>query len=143
MKIKKVREVKTPSRGTSLSAGIDFYVPYDFKGTVLIPNKSIVIPSGIVALVPKGHALIAFNKSGIAINKDLQVGACVVDEDYQGEIHIHLTNIGKKVRVIDPGDKIVQFILIPILYDAIEVVDLLFSSETERGSGWKGSTGTK
>ena len=143
MKIKKVRKVKTPSRGTSLSAGIDFYVPYDFKGTVLLPNKSIVIPSGIIVDVPKGHALIAFNKSGIAINKDFQVGACVVDEDYQGEVHIHLTNIGKKVRVIEPGDKIVQFILIPVLYDAVEVVDILFSSKTERGSGWKGSTGTK
>jgi dUTP pyrophosphatase len=144
MKIQKVREVKTPTRGTSLSAGIDFYVPYDFDSTVVLPNRSIVIPSGIKANVPNGHALIAFNKSGVATKKDFQVGACVVDEDYQGEIHIHLTNIGKRVRVIEPGDKIVQFILIPVFYDKIELVSTnenLFNEITERADGWQGSTG--
>ncbi len=146
MKIKKVRKVKTPTRGTRLSAGIDFYVPCDFRNKALFPNESIVIPSGIIAKVPKNHALIAFNKSGIAINKNFQVGACVVDEDYQGEIHIHLINIGNETKVIKPGDKIIQFILIPISYNNIEVISddkKLFKNKTKRGTGWKGSTGLK
>ena len=146
MKIKKVRKVQTPSRGTSRSAGIDFFVPEDFPPTIIEPGSSVVIPSGIIANVPKGYALIAFNKSGIAVKRKLQVGACVVDEDYQGEIHINLGNIGNKPVGIAPNEKVVQFILIPVFYDKIEVVkdgEELFENITERGTGWKGSTGTK
>lgn len=146
MKIKKIREVKTPSRGTNKSAGIDFFIPVDFKPTIIEPGSSVVIPSGIIANVPKGHALIAFNKSGIAVNRRLQVGACVVDEDYQGEIHINLINIGNKPIGVATNEKIVQFILLPIFYDTVEVIDSkeeLFENITERGAGWKGSTGIK
>lgn len=145
MKITKVRDVKTPTRGTNKSAGLDFYVPNTEKTIVLNPGGHAVIGSGIKVKVPKNHALIAFNKSGVAVLKRLQVGACVVDEDYQGEIHIHLQNIGPDVETVLPGDKIVQFILIPVLYAEVEEVSYeeLYSNEsTERGEGWKGSTGT-
>ena len=145
MKIAKVRNVKTPTRGTPESAGIDFYIPEDYtQKNPLWPNQSVFIPSGIKADVPKGHALIAFNKSGVALKKDLRVGACVVDEDYQGEIHLHLTNIGKNKVYLSAGEKIVQFILLPVFYDAVEVVEesVLFDTETQRGSGGFGSTGT-
>ena len=79
MKISKVREVKTPTRGTPQSAGIDFYVPNDYTGHTLVPGSKAFIPSGIKANVPDGHALIAFNKSGVALKKSLFIGACVVD----------------------------------------------------------------
>lgn len=81
MKISKIRDVKTPARGTEKSAGIDFFVPNDFETTQVLPNQSIRILSGIKANVPSGYALIAFNKSGIAL-KGLQVGACVVGDTY-------------------------------------------------------------
>lgn len=90
MKIVKVRNVKTPTRGTGLSAGLDFYIPDDFEAKQIWPGESINIPSGIKARIPRGCALIMFNKSGIATKYQLQVGACVVDEDYQGEIHLHV-----------------------------------------------------
>lgn len=144
MKILKLREVKTPTRGTKKSAGIDFYVPDDFKPLFLNPGHSSLIPSGIKAKIPEDHALIAFNKSGVAINKNLQVGACVVDEDYQGEIHLHVTNIGDHYTTVDPGEKLVQFLLVPISYNEVEVVideHDLFSEKTERGEGGFGSTG--
>ena len=92
MRISKVRGVKTPTRGTKQSAGIDFYVPDDFEVIEVSPGQKAFIPSGIKANVPAGHALIAFNKSGIALKKSLFIGACVVDEDYQGEIHLHVVN---------------------------------------------------
>ena len=142
MKISKVREVKTPTRGTKESAGLDLYVPDDFESVGLGWREDIVIPSGIKANIPEGYALIAFNKSGIAVNRGLQVGACVVDEDYQGEIHIHLTNISNKICAINPGDKIIQFLLIPIIRREVKLVDerVLYKSKTKRGKGWKGST---
>lgn len=148
MKITKVREVKTPVRGTPGSAGIDFFVPDDFPGThFLIPGQAVNIPSGIHVRLPLGTALIAMNKSGMAVKKDLQVGASVIDEDYQGEVHLHVRNIGTDMQEINPGDKLVQMLLVPILYNDVQIVDSLedlYKGETtERGTGGFGSTGTK
>ena len=146
IKLAKIRDVKVPQRGTSLSAGLDFFIPNDYTGKcILAPSGSVLIPSGIKANVPKGYMLTAFNKSGISVNKNLVVGACVVDEDYQGEIHIHLINVGNKVVEVAPGDKIVQFILVPIFLATVELVDQqdLFWKDSERGSAGFGSTGLK
>jgi dUTP pyrophosphatase len=141
MKIQKIRSVKTPTRGTSKSAGIDFYTPDDMTPILLGPGEDALIPSGIKVQVPTGYALIAFNKSGIATKNKLTKGAEVVDEDYTGEIHIHVFNTGKTTTLINPGQKLIQFILIEMNYDNIEVVDSLDDIETERGAGGFGSTG--
>lgn len=147
MKFCKVRDVKSPVRGTTLSAGIDFFVPNDFPGDhCLIPLDSVNIPSGIKVKVPHGYALIFKNKSGVALKKNLQVGACVVDEDYQGEVHLHVRNIGSDVEIIKPGEKLVQAILVPVSYEELEeVLDAveLYDEVTERGEGGFGSTGTE
>lgn len=143
MKISKVRSVKTPTRGTTGSAGIDFYVPDDSQSELVNPGSKVFIPSGIKANVPAGFALVAFNKSGVALKKGLMVGACVVDSDYQGEIHLHLVNTSDKAVTIQPGEKLVQFLLIPVDHCPVELVDEgdLFERETIRGSGGFGSTG--
>ena len=141
MLIKKVRDVKTPTRGTSKSAGIDFYVPNDEKLITLIPGASALISSGIKVQVPEGYALVAFNKSGVAVKQGLSVGACVVDEDYEGEIHLHLINTSNIVREITPGQKLTQFVLIPINYADVQVVEEFPNRPSERGTGGFGSTG--
>ena len=147
MKITKTRNVKTPTRGTQGSAGIDFYVPNDYPNSLrrVEPGERFFIPSGIKANVPEGYALIAFNKSGVALKKGLMVGACVVDSDYQGEIHLHLVNTSCKAVTIEPGEKLTQFLLIPVDHCDVEVVDEqdLFEVETDRGSGGFGSTGVQ
>lgn len=141
MKIQLTRDVKPPSRGTSLSAGLDFYVPNDFSQT-LSSGQSALIPSGVKAHVPTGHALVAFNKSGVATKHGLIVGACVVDEDYEGEIHLHVINVTEGEVSINPGMKLIQFLLLPVNYAVPQVVDQLLPRNTERGSGGFGSTGT-
>ena len=145
MKIAKVRDVKTPVRGTEKSAGLDFFVPNDWPGTeYLTPHESLNIPSGIHVEVPKGYVLIVMNKSGVALKKALQVGACVIDEDYQGEVHLHVTNVGTDVESINPGDKLVQMLLIPVLYEGVETIEKLedlYPEESDRGAGGFGSTG--
>ena len=77
------------------------------------------------------------------MKKSLDVGACVVDEDYQGEIHLHLTNVGKDKGILAAGEKIVQFLLLPVSYANIEVVseEELYQAPTSRGDGGFGSTG--
>ena len=147
MKISKIRNVKTPTRGTTGSAGIDFYVPDDYPSSLctIEPGDRYFIPSGVKANVPEGFALIAMNKSGVSMKKGLMVGACVVDSDYQGEIHLHLINASNKPVTIEPGDKLTQFLLVPVDHCPVELVDVdeLFDEETTRGSGGFGSTGVK
>lgn len=162
MKIAKVRDVRTPERGTAKSAGIDFFVPNDFKAVRLLPQRDLLIPSGIKAEVLKDFMLMAADKSGVATSYQATVkagrkpkqtafdsvlilGAKIVDEDYQGEIHIHIINVGNTVVTIEPGMKLAQFILVPVSYDQIEVVpeEELFLSVSERGEGGFGSTENK
>lgn len=143
----KIRDVKSPIRSTDTAAGIDFYIPNDWndhKPHVIGPGEDVLIPSGLKVKMPKGHALIAFNKSGIATKQKLIIGACVIDEDYQGEIHFHLINTSKQLgTTIGPGMKIAQFILVPVNYATPEEcsIDELYTENTKRGEGGFGSTG--
>lgn len=142
MFISRIKTVTMPQRGTSKSAGIDFFVPDDFITTEIMPNTSIRIGSGIRAKIPENHTLIAFNKSSIALS-GLQVGACVVDADYQGEINLHLFNVSDKPITIKPRMKLTQFILIPISYARMICIKDkdMHVTETERGANGFGSTG--
>lgn len=171
LKYCKVREVKSIARAHADDAGIDFYVPTNLtiadmkpkmettkndlvvsveNGVItqfmLQPGESVLIPSGIHVKVPTGYALIYFNKSGVASKKHLHVGACVVDENYQGECHINVTNVGSTAIAINAGEKIVQGILLPINYaqtEEISSLDELYENEvTSRGTGGFGSSGT-
>ena len=145
MKFAKIKDVKSPNRANSTDAGIDLFVPECQEPITLKPQESCIIPSGIKFNVPEGQALIAFNKSGIAVNKKLHVGACVIDCGYQGEVHINLTNVGLIDQHINPGDKIVQVVLLELGNPSVEEVndEDLFESESSRGTGKFGSTGEK
>ena len=170
MKFAKVRHVKSPDRGTSLSAGIDFFVPefdMDFlndlkeknphteyfelpidentmiaKKIILKPQGRILIPSGIHVnledLETNGIALIAHNKSGVGTKLGLDRLAEVVDEDYQGEIHISVVNTSRTSVEITPNQKLVQFLLIPVLYNMPEEVNYSELYSTKSGRGDKG-----
>ena len=141
----KVRDVKSPVRGTSLSAGLDFYVPNDYNTVTIEPNKSVLIPSGIHVKMDPEYVLIAFNKSGVASKKSLVIGAQVIDADYEGEVHINLHNVGSETQTLNPGDKVTQFILLktnlanPVEYFNLE--SLYSESKSERDTNGFGSTG--
>lgn len=145
VKVFKLCSVKTPQRGTPSSAGIDFFVPDDFQPTTIQHSQDILIPSGIKVCIPDGYALVANNKSGIATKKRLIHGASVVDQDYQGQIHLHLINVGTEPVTINPGDKIIQFLLEKQEYATVAEVsseeELYNGLVTERGAGGFGSTG--
>ena len=173
LKYCKVRKVKSLNRAHADDAGIDFYIPEDIdvdtfhakcditkcnptynltddyfiKDITLAPGQSVLIPSGIHVKVPTGYALIYFNKSGVSSKKHLYVGACVVDENYQGECHLNLTNVGDCNVTISAGDKIVQGIVLPINYCQAEETNSLEELYAEgisaRGADGFGSSGTK
>lgn len=152
----KVRDVKSPLRANAGDAGLDFFLPNDFEETSLELGQSILIKSGIHVNVPEGYALIAFNKSGVATKKGLQVGACVVDNGYELEIHIHLNKVAKgtedkpnkydsrrSVCTLSPGEKIVQFILMPVntVMPEEKPLDILYENSRSTRTGGFGSTG--
>ena len=139
----KVRDVKSPSRGTSESAGLDFYVPNDFETVHLAPGGSVNIPSGIKVIIPYGFSGNFYNKSGIG-KKGLLVGACVVDSDYRGEVHLNVHNVSMDLITIEPGMKLVQMLIQPvIIQNPMEITNKVFDKQanTERGEGGFGSTG--
>ena len=146
MEIAKTRDVKTPTRGTINSAGIDFYVPNDHEPIVVQPGCACFIKSGIHAKVPTNHALIAFNKSGVSLKKRLAVGACVVDSGYDGEVFLNIHNIGSEEQHISAGMKIAQAVLIPVVHARfVETAeDNLYDwhpiTISDRGDGALGST---
>ena len=141
----KIRDVKSPIRAHDFDAGIDFFVPNDFAPTSLGFGESILIPGGLKVKIPNGHALIFFNKSGVAAKRNLVLGSCVVDANYQGELLYNLHNIGDCSQMIEPGEKIVQGIILPINFAKVTEYrtedDLYNGVVTDRGSGGFGSTG--
>ena len=149
VKMSKTRDTTMPTRANSgADAGIDFYVPADFPPTSIAPGQSVKIPAGIKVEVPAGYALIFFNKSGIASKKSLIVGACVIDHGYSGEVHINMINVGEFNQFVDPGDKIVQGILVPVItFETLEVPEEELYRDIHvagnRGAGGFGSTGEK
>ena len=123
----KIREAAiTPRRSHPTDAGIDFYVPKDFNGGVLAsvePGGSILINSGIKVEIPFGFMGIFCNKSGVASKKNLVLGAHVIDTFYDGEVIINLHNIGNEIVFIEPGEKIVQLVLVPVVCSGVTEVN--------------------
>lgn len=170
----KSRDVKDPVRDLWENAGYDFFVPSfdgDFRCQfakdneiamsqglvelhedviVVHPHGNVNIPSGIHSLFDQSIALVMFNKSGVALKKHLDVGACVVDASYEGEIHLNLTNTSNEDVGILPGEKIVQGVPLYIDRGPCKVLskedcslDQFYAGHSsKRGKGGFGSTGT-
>lgn len=167
VKFLKIRDVKSPIRDLG-NAGFDCFVPnfsedfmnklieknpdllIDETGVVVDPGQAVLIPSGLKTAFADNIALEANNKSGVATKRMLVYGASVIDSSYQGEIHLHLINVGRASQKIVYGEKIMQFIPRIIDTDTHEVFDSSDIAEEEffngvktaRGEGGFGSTGT-
>ena len=148
IKVFKVRETaKLPVRAHETDAGMDlFYCPQEHSGWLSIkPGGSALLETGLKIEVPSGNMLQVMNKSGIASKRQLITGACVVDSGYNGEVFVNLQNIGTKPQVIEPGQKIAQAVMVPILVPEVEEIqsDSVYDFTTSRGSGSLGSTGDR
>jgi dUTP pyrophosphatase len=138
LKFKKVRDVKTPEYGNRYAAGMDFFVPNDYIPLTLDTNESALIKSGIIVELDPEYCLLGVNKSSRG-SSGLVVGACLIDSDYRGEIHLNVWNVSKLPIVIKPGEKLVQFIYQKAEQPSLIEVDHI--TETNRGKGAFGSTG--
>lgn len=131
---------KLPVYGSAEAAGADLHACLEEAITVM-PGESAWIPTGIALEVPKGCAGLVYARSGMATKRGLapanKVG--VIDSDYRGEIKVVLLNHSQQPQVIEPGERIAQFVITPVLTPEYVLVDEL--SDTVRGIGGFGSTG--
>lgn len=137
-----------PSRKNPSDAGADVRL-FSPDATILTvnPGESVKLPTGLKTHIPHGYALLVMNRSGMASDKVLKVGAQVIDPGYRGEIFINLHNDGLKEQTISHGDKIAQLLLVPVIhFTSFECVseDELYATPmyiSERGTGGFGSSG--
>jgi dUTP pyrophosphatase len=143
----KIREsAPAPRRANPSDAGMDLaFWPKGAGAIIIKPGESAICGTGLKFGVPHGYMLQIMNRSSIAAKRSLVVGAHVVDAGYNGEVFINLHNIGKQKRVVEPGDRIAQAVLVPVIH-ATPVEhheDELYSRayiESNRGDGALGST---
>ena len=141
--IKKLNEnAKMPTYGSEYSAGADLYALTDCD-TVILPNETRLIGTGLSIEVPEGYGAFIYARSGLASKRGLapanKVG--VVDADYRGEVMVALHNHSTEAQTVSAGERIAQMVIAPFLKAEFCEVDTL--SDTVRGAGGFGSTGTK
>ena len=131
-----------PTYGTASSAGADLRACLDAPA-VLAPGETRLIPIGIAMEIPAGYAGLVIARSGLASKRHLapanKVG--VIDPDYRGEFFVPLHNHGPVPQTVEPGERIAQMVLTPFL--TAQFVEAESLSDTVRGAGGFGSTGTK
>lgn len=141
--VKKIDEkAKIPTYGSEYAAGCDLYALLD-EDTVIEPNKTLLVRTGIALEIPKGSAGFIYARSGIALKKGLapanKVG--VIDSDYRGEIMVAVHNHSKEDQIIENGERIAQLVIEPFYKAVFNEVDEL--ETTIRDDGGFGSTGEK
>jgi len=140
-------DVVPPTRGNPSDAGLDvYYNPENKELAVIDPSFSARLQTGLRFGVPHGYMLQVMNRSSVAAKRDLIVGAHVVDSGYDGEVFIDMHNIGNMTQIIEPGQKIAQVVLIPVVsFRAVETESgNLYNwypiTISDRGDGALGST---
>ncbi len=142
VKIKKLHEGATlPTYGTALSAGADLYNLSE--PVTVLPHETVLIHTGIALEIPEGYAGLVYARSGLATKRGLapanKVG--VIDADYRGEVMVALHNHSETPATVEAGERVAQLVIAPFLRVEYELADEL--SDTARGAGGFGSTGTK
>jgi len=133
-------QIPLPYYATGGAAAIDLHACID--NPVTIPGGGqAVIPTGLSMAVPDGYVGILALRSSMGVRKGLGLsnGIGVIDSDYRGPLSVGLYNMRADSYTVEPGDRIAQLMVVPVLRPEIEVVDEL--PETERGANGFGSTG--
>lgn len=143
LQVKKLNPgAELPTYGTEHSAGADLYVCLE-QSVVIQPGKTEFLPTGLSIAVPNGYAGLIFARSSLGAKRGLapanKVG--VIDSDYRGPVMVALHNHGALPQTVEPGERVAQLLVVPVLAPEMELVAEL--DETDRGNGGFGSTGRK
>jgi len=152
--------VISPSRKNPSDAGIDVFFCPDVEpnkmdpkknmlsGSIVVhPGKNSKLRTGLKFEIPHGYMLEVKNRSSMSSKKDLIVGGGVLDAGYAGEVSVILHNVSNSPQLIEPGDKIAQLVLIPVVHFDAAICDEgeLYNREitiSNRGTDGFGSSGS-
>ena len=134
-------EIPAPFYASAGAAAMDLHACID-ESVVIPAGQRRVIPTGLAIGLPSAdYVALVFARSGLGIKHGIAPANCVglIDSDYRGEIMVGLQNSGDTDYTVQPGDRIAQLMITPVIQAQINMVDEL--DDTARGAGGFGSTG--
>ena len=137
-----------PSYETEGAAGADIRASLSEEhresGLIIEPGARVLVPTGLSMEIPMGYEVQVRPRSGLSFKTSLLVvnAPGTIDSDYRGEVKVILGNFGNERFVVPHGERIAQLVVAPVTQGNFSVTtdDL---SQTDRGAGGFGSTGTK
>lgn len=136
------RGLPLPERASPGSAGLDLRAALD-EPLRLAPGAIVLVPTGFVLEVPEGWEGQVRPRSGLAVRHGVTLAnpPGTIDSDYRGELRVALVHLGAEPYTIRRGDRIAQLLLAPV--PEVEIVEVDELTDSERGEGGFGSTGTR
>jgi deoxyuridine 5'-triphosphate nucleotidohydrolase len=135
------REYPLPAYATTGSAGMDLRACIDAP-LVLAPGGAELIPTGLAIFIGDASlAAVILPRSGLGHKHGIVLGNLtgLIDSDYQGPLMISCWNRGQAAYTIQPGERIAQLVVLPVVQMRLDVVDSF--TATDRGAGGFGSSG--
>lgn len=132
-----------PAYATAASAGLDLRAALD-EALELQPGDTALVPSGLaIHLGDPGLCAVILPRSGLGHKHGIVLGngTGLIDADYQGPLMISVWHRGKEPFTVEPGDRIAQLVVLPIVRAQLQVVEGFETSD--RGSGGFGHTGVR
>jgi dUTP pyrophosphatase len=136
-------EFPLPAYATDGAAGMDLRACLDGPVT-LQPGDTYLVPTGIaIHIGDPGLAAVLLPRSGLGHKHGIVLGNLtgLIDSDYQGQLFVSVWNRGKAEFTVEPGERIAQMVIVPVVQARFEVVEEFDASE--RGDGGFGSSGRR
>ena len=134
-------DIPFPFYASAGAAGMDLCACVDVAVTIA-PRQIVSLPTGIAIALPSAdYVALVFARSGLGIKHGIALanGVGVIDSDYRGEIRVGLVNQSDAPYTIQPGDRVAQLAVVPVVQ--AQLIPCAALDETERGAGGFGSTG--
>lgn len=135
-------DIELPRKMSELASGFDLYAAVSEELT-LAPGQRLLVPTGIAIAMPGGLEAQIRPRSGLAYKHGITClnSPGTIDADYRGEIKVLLANLGQEAFVIRRNERIAQMVF--QIVPEVELIQVDELSETLRGAGGFGHTGTK
>ena len=134
--------IPLPHYATAGSAGLDLRACLE-QSLEILPGTTHLVPTGLAIYIrDRGLAGVMLPRSGLGHKQGIVLGNLtgLIDSDYQGELMISCWNRGKETFILEPGERLAQLVIVPVIQVQFEVVEEFFS-ETDRSVGGFGHTG--
>ena len=134
-------EFPLPAYATDGSAGIDLRALVE-ESVTLEPGQTTLLPTGMaIHIEDSSLAAMILPRSGLGHKHGIVLGNLVglIDSDYQGQLMVSCWNRGNTTFTVNPGERIAQLILVPVVQAGLNIVDSF--DESDRGAGGFGHTG--